>query len=144
LFARSKPTLSAAKSEPPLRAELFNAAQMEAHGQALAHEHVVGAFSGQDKLLPRLTENQTLLGEACALLMESMQQSRQITPADEWLLDNFYLIEEQIRLAKRHLPKGYSRSLPKLSAMPRASTHSSAPIRRWRRCNWANCGPSPS
>lgn len=118
LFARSKPTLSAAKSEPPLRAELFNAAQMEAHGQALAHEHVVGAFSGQDKLLPRLTENQTLLGEACALLMESMQQSRQITPADEWLLDNFYLIEEQIRLAKRHLPKGYSRSLPKLSAGP--------------------------
>jgi hypothetical protein len=36
-------------------------------------------------------------------------------PAAEWLLDNFYLIEEQIRTAKRHLPKGYSRELPRLS-----------------------------
>ncbi|MCS3505627.1 GH36-type glycosyl hydrolase domain-containing protein [Achromobacter sp. JUb104] len=118
LFARSKPTLSAAKSEPPLRAELFNAVQMESHGRALAQTHVLGALSTQDKLLPRLNENQTLLGEACALLIESMQQNRQFTPADEWLLDNFYLIEEQIRLAKRHLPKGYSRSLPKLASGP--------------------------
>jgi cellobiose phosphorylase len=118
LFARSKPSLTSAESEPPLRAELFNSQQMEAHGQALAHVHALGAFRAQDNLLPRLTENQTLLAQACALLIESMQQSRQITPADEWLLDNFYLIEEQIRLAKRHLPKGYSRSLPKLAAGP--------------------------
>lgn len=118
LFARSKPSLSSAESEPPLRAELFNAQQMEAHGLALAQEHALGAFRAQDNLLPRLTENQALLAQACALLIESMQQSRQITPADEWLLDNFYLIEEQIRLAKRHLPKGYSRSLPKLAAGP--------------------------
>ena len=29
-------------------------------------------------------------------------------------LDNFYLIEEQIRTAKRHFPKGYSKRLPRL------------------------------
>jgi cyclic beta-1,2-glucan synthetase len=40
--------------------------------------------------------------------------ARRITPAGEWLLDNFYLIEEQIRTARRHLPKGYSRELPTL------------------------------
>ncbi len=36
-------------------------------------------------------------------------------PAEAWLLDNFYLIEEQIGLARRHLPRGYSRQLPKLA-----------------------------
>jgi len=46
--------------------------------------------------------------------------NRQITPAGEWLLDNFYLIEEQIRTAKRHLPKGYSRELPRLAHGPSA------------------------
>jgi cyclic beta-1,2-glucan synthetase len=40
--------------------------------------------------------------------------SRRITPAAEWLLDNFYLIEEQIQMARRHLPRGYSRELPRL------------------------------
>lgn len=118
LFTRSKATLHSAESEPPLRAELFSALQMEQHGQALAHAHLVGTSRPPDTLLPRLTESQTLLAQACALLMESMRQNRQITPADEWLLDNFYLIEEQIRLAKRHLPKGYSRSLPKLDTGP--------------------------
>ena len=46
--------------------------------------------------------------------------NRRITPAAEWLLDNFYLIEEQIRTARRHLPKGYSRELPRLAAGPSA------------------------
>ena len=41
--------------------------------------------------------------------------NRRIAPAAEWLLDNFYLIEEQIRTAKRHLPRGYSRELPRLA-----------------------------
>jgi len=48
-----------------------------------------------------------------------------VSPAGEWLLDNFHLVEEQIRTAKRHLPKGYSRELPRLASghgagLPRA------------------------
>ncbi len=43
-----------------------------------------------------------------------------MSPADEWLLDNFYLIEEQIRTARRHLPKNYSRELPRLLGGPSA------------------------
>ena len=45
---------------------------------------------------------------------------QRITPAGEWLLDNFYLIEEQIATAKRHLPRGYSRELPRLASGPSA------------------------
>ncbi len=46
--------------------------------------------------------------------------NQRITPAADWLLDNFYLIEEQIRTAKAHLPKGYSRELPRLARGPSA------------------------
>jgi len=42
------------------------------------------------------------------------------TPAAEWLLDNFYLIEDQIQLARRHLPEQYSRELPRLANGPSA------------------------
>ena len=54
------------------------------------------------------------------LLTEAVKADRRITPAGEWLLDNFYLIEEQIRTAKRHLPKGYSQELPRLLDGPSA------------------------
>ena len=54
------------------------------------------------------------------LLTEDVQSDRRITPAGEWLLDNFYVIEEQIRTASRHLSKGYSRELPSLAAGPSA------------------------
>ncbi|MFN2438484.1 MAG: hypothetical protein ABR503_04735, partial [Chitinophagaceae bacterium] len=43
-----------------------------------------------------------------------VKESNRIVPAAEWLLDNFYLIEEQIYTAKKHLPKGYSKALPQL------------------------------
>jgi cyclic beta-1,2-glucan synthetase len=36
------------------------------------------------------------------------------------LLDNFYLIEQQITQARRHLPRGYSRQLPRLADGPSA------------------------
>ncbi len=52
--------------------------------------------------------------------MAAVTATRRIAPAGEWLLDNFYLIEEQIRTAKRHLPKGYSRELPRLLNGPSA------------------------
>ena len=58
--------------------------------------------------------------EVHSLLTEVIQAERRITPAGEWLLDNFYLIEEQIRIARRHLPKGYSRELPCLLNGPSA------------------------
>ena len=54
------------------------------------------------------------------MLAEAIKVNRRITPAGEWLLDNFYLIEEQIRTARRHLPKGYSRELPRLRNGPSA------------------------
>jgi len=91
---------------PPLRSELFNSEQMEAHGKNLAGSHTLSVSRVPDQLLARLAENEGVLIGACDLLTEAVTANRRIAPAGEWLLDNFYLIEEQIRTARRHLPKG--------------------------------------
>ena len=101
--------------KPPLRAELFSAAQMEQHGKDLALAHRLATGRMPDQLLGRLAENERVLLEISALLAGEVADSRRITPASDWLLDNFYLVEEQIRTAKLHLPRGYSRELPRLA-----------------------------
>ncbi|MDR3416663.1 MAG: glucoamylase family protein [Nevskia sp.] len=106
--------------QTPLRAELFSADQMEQHGKDLAGAHVLGRSGTRDRLLKRLDENeQTLIG-TCSVLTAAVKAKLRIAPAGEWLLDNFYLVEEQIRTARQHLPKGYSRELPRLALGPSA------------------------
>ncbi|WP_408167795.1 GH36-type glycosyl hydrolase domain-containing protein [Herbaspirillum rhizosphaerae] len=102
------------EEELPLRAELFSAQQMEQHGRVLANAHKLDPVYGPDKLLARLADNEATIIDACTSLTAAIKAGRQVTPAAEWLLDNFYLIEEQIRTAKRHLPKNYSKELPRL------------------------------
>jgi cyclic beta-1,2-glucan synthetase len=105
-------------NEPPLRAELLSAEQMKQHGKTLAAAHELAKRWAPDRLLARLADNEQILIEACRLLTDTLAADRRIVPAGEWLLDNFYLVEEQIRTARRHLPKDYSRELPRLSSGP--------------------------
>jgi cellobiose phosphorylase len=101
--------------EQPLRAELFNVAQLERHAKAVAASHQLAAGRAPDKLLPRLDENQRVLIEAYDLVTAAAERNRRIEPAAEWLLDNFYLVEEQIRAIRRLLPPSYSQELPRLA-----------------------------
>ena len=104
-----------ADDELPLRSELFSAAQMAAHGKHLAARHRLSTRGGPDRLLDRLADNDDVIAATCAELTAAIKAGRQVTPASEWLLDNFYLIEEHIRTARRHLPKNYSKELPRLA-----------------------------
>ncbi len=113
-------TKKCADKEPPLRSELFSSDQMEQHGKTLAGLHKLGLGRARGQLLKRLAKNEGVLLEVRDLLTQAIKANRRITPAGEWLLDNFYLIEEQIRTARRHLPKGYSRELPRLLNGPSA------------------------
>ncbi len=107
---------------PPLRSALYSAEQMDTHGKIIAGAHILhpGVVRNQH-LLARLTENESVLHEVRTLLSDAVRESRRITPAGEWLLDNFYLIEEQIQTGRKHLPKGYSRELPRLQNGPSAN-----------------------
>ncbi len=106
--------------EQPLRSELFSTDQLARHAKALAERHETDPMPGKDLLLPRLAENEAILLQANELLAEAAASNLRIAPASVWLLDNFYKIEEQIRISKRHLPKGYSRDLPHLLKGPLA------------------------
>lgn len=106
--------------ESPLRAELLSAAQMEQHGKLLAQSHEIRHVPAPDRLLKRLAENEAALISTCDLLVAATLANRRVGPSGEWLLDNFYLLEEQIRTAKRHLPEGYSTQLPQLLNGPSA------------------------
>jgi len=108
--------------ELPLRSELFSSEQMKQHGRALAESHQLGLGRAPDQLLTRLAENEEVLIGACTLLTDAVKANLRIAPAGEWLLDNFYLIEEQIRTARRHFPKGYSRELATLAERPIGGT----------------------
>jgi len=102
--------------EAPLRAQLFTAEEMEQHGRHLAAAHELTRHRPRDRLLRRLGDNERVLADTCASLAQSADRRQRITPAGEWLLDNFYLIEEEVRAAKRHLPPGYSRELPRIAS----------------------------
>ena len=101
--------------DPPLRGELFSAEQLARHAKSLAllHQNQVVTRRGSNQLLARLVENEGIL-RAFNRSSLHVNANRRITAAAEWLLDNFYLIEEQIQMTRRHLPRGYSRELPRL------------------------------
>src|SRR5206468_12427151 len=106
------------KEEQPLRSELFNIEQLERHAKTLATSHRLAAGRATDVLISRLNENEAILVQTYDLVTEAAKRKRRNSPAAEWLLDNFYLVEEQIRMARRHLPPSYNRELPRLAKGP--------------------------
>jgi cyclic beta-1,2-glucan synthetase len=98
-----------------LRSELFSIEQLKRHAITLAGQHGIDPHRGPDKLLPRLADNEHVLLAAYDVVAAAAIPEQRIVPAEAWLLDNFYLIEQQISLARRHLPRGYSRQLPRLA-----------------------------
>ncbi len=114
-FQKDNITRQEVNDKPPLRSELYSTEQLEQHARHLASIHELSNDPAPEQLLKRLAENEEVLLRVTHLLQDAVKDKSRITPAGEWLLDNFYLIEEQIRTGKRYLPKGYSKGLPRLA-----------------------------
>ena len=67
---------------------------------------------------PRLRDNQRALRAAYRETIEAVREERTITPAANWLLDNFHVVEEQVREIRVDLPSSFYRQLPKLREGP--------------------------
>lgn len=102
------------QNEELLRSELYSTDQMEKLGKMLASSHKLYTKKTKDHLLKRLADNETVLNSVRKLLTDGIKKKYQISPAGEWLIDNFYLIEENIRSLKIHFPQNYSEDLPHL------------------------------
>ena len=106
-------------SDALIRAELFSVERLEQHALSLAAAQKVTSSSKADRALTRrLDANSTALLAAYRSLATSNGDARPITPAAEWLVDNFHVVEEQVREVQNDLPPGYYRQLPKLESGP--------------------------
>ncbi len=102
----------------PIRDEIYSRDHLSQHAKETACSYRIDTWKGQDRLLPRLAENEKVLLKTHEVLNAAVEANLRIAPAGEWLLDNFYLVEEQIRTARRHLPQAYSKELPHLANGP--------------------------
>jgi cyclic beta-1,2-glucan synthetase len=105
--------------EQPIREELFGVERLEEHARSLAAAQVVSSKTVRsDELAKRLVENDAVLHGAYQDVADAIEAGAAITPAAEWLIDNFHVVEEQINDIRLDLPPGYRRQLPKLVAGP--------------------------
>src|SRR4029453_13197825 len=102
--------------EKPFQAEFFSVERLEQYAQTLAAQHKTVTRKGRAQLLPRLEDNGRKLEAAYKALVEALREGRTISPAAEWLVDNYHIVEEQLREIRQDLPKSYYHELPKLAS----------------------------
>jgi len=111
--------LASPELEEPIRAELFSSERLEQHAESLAAAQPVTATPRVGRpLLPRVLENGQVLLNAYRTIARAIHEERTIIPAAEWLVDNFHIVDEQLREIHDDLPPGYYRELPKLAEGP--------------------------
>ena len=121
LQARKILQASSAEAEPPIRAELFGIQRFEEHGRSLARAQIVESDAESRhhaSFFPRVEENLVALRKAYDYVALTSLSGHYATPAAEWLLDNFPLIEAQLQQIREGVPRSYYTSLPKLAAAP--------------------------
>jgi cyclic beta-1,2-glucan synthetase len=118
-FPRFSERASPWDSEAPIREELFSVERLEAHARSLAVAQTVALRATRGlPLAARLADNRAVLLSAYREIVEATDEGRATTPAAEWLIDNYHLIERQIRQISMDLPPSYYRQLPKLVSGP--------------------------
>ena len=107
--------------DPPSRAELFGAQRFEQHGCSLAQAQVIESDAQSRRhapFFPRVEENLAALRKAYDYIALTSISGHYATPAAEWLLDNFPLIEAQLQQIREGVPHRYYAILPKLAVAP--------------------------
>jgi cyclic beta-1,2-glucan synthetase len=102
--------------DEPISAEIFSVERLEHHAESLARtQEVSPTQTAGISLRGRLRANALGLGAAFRALIAGIRKGHAVTPAAEWLVDNYYIVDEHIRAVRRDLPPGFYKQLPKLS-----------------------------
>ena len=105
-----------ATPQDPILAELFSVERLEQHARTLAAAQKVSDTTHRGHPVhPRVAENGQILLESYRLLARAIKDERSITPAAEWLVDNYPIVDEQLREIRDDLPRNYYHELPKLT-----------------------------
>lgn len=78
--------------------------QLQKHLENIAITHNLKEKSDKNTYpIPRLIENYEIIKEVYILLNKNLKQDISVHPAGEWLLDNFYIIEQAVKQIKKDL-----------------------------------------
>ena len=103
----------------PIRSEIFGAQRFAQHGRSLGLSHTASLSpSTGPTFFPRLQSNIAVLREAHTYIGMQASNGYDVSPAAEWLLDNFHLIESQLQEVHEAMPSSYFRKLPTLLDVP--------------------------
>ena len=92
--------------------------------EELEYEKIESEITSEIEVTPKVNKSKNLIFEIENIGLELLESykiltqdigSLFLTPAAEWFLDNYHIIEEQLRNIKRDLPKNYYNELPKIS-----------------------------
>jgi len=87
-----------------IKGALLDQNQLENYLEKVASEHILQAKSNKDTYpIPRLEENFKQITKTYDILNSNLKLGINIHPAGEWLLDNYYIIEETYRTIKKEL-----------------------------------------
>jgi cyclic beta-1,2-glucan synthetase len=112
---------------------------LEQQAESLAAAQRVETASRKGySLSPRVLENGQALLDAYRAITRTIREERAITPAADWLVDNFHIVDEQLREIRDDLPPGYYRELPKLAESP---FQGYPPLPPLRPCSQHESGP---
>ena len=104
---------------PPIRSEIFGAQRFAQHGSSLAQTHHTAVSSSKSVVFfPQLDDNMVALRQAHRYIGSQAATGYDISPAAEWLLDNFHLIEAQVKEIHDGLPRRFFLDLPVLRDEP--------------------------
>lgn len=93
-----------------------NLEQLKQFAEEMAEKHYVAASNRKTRpRFPKLEDNIQILIQAYQSTNEEVKSKGNIIPAAEWLLDNFYIIEEQYKEIQYSIKKDLYRNLPILS-----------------------------
>ncbi len=109
--------------EPPLRGESFSVEHLAAHAEQFAAQQRVSqrvSSRGRDdkRFVDSFENNSRFVAAAYRTISTAVRNGEPITPAAEWVLDNYHIVEEQLREIREDLPRGFYHELPKLDEGP--------------------------
>jgi cyclic beta-1,2-glucan synthetase len=108
---------SAWHDSQPIRAELFSLDRLEQHAAQVALEHQAALKRGRGvSLAARIRHNRAGLRRDYLQITRASSGRRSVTPAAQWFIDNYYVVEQQLRMIRDDLPASYYHQLPKLAA----------------------------
>jgi cyclic beta-1,2-glucan synthetase len=85
-------------SEGPIRSEIFSVERLEQHSASLAAAQRVSPEIERGKPLgARLDDNARVISDTYRAIVKATRAHRSLPPAAEWLLDNYHIVDEQIR-----------------------------------------------